>query len=75
MADRGSSRLTTAVLDVAGEEAAAEGVSGRVGVDLEVISLGCAPGRLEDARAEADDVVVRFGEVVDPQVEVDLLWR
>jgi hypothetical protein len=48
-------------------------VAGRVGVDLEPLVGGEVVGGLQEASAEGDGVFVGSGQVVDPEVEVDLL--
>ena len=58
---------------IADKKAQAEGVPGRIGIHLEVIPRLDASRGLQDPRPEGDHTLVRFGEVVHPQVEVDLL--
>jgi hypothetical protein len=48
-------------------------MTGRVGVHLEVVSLGRAASWPEHAGTQAHHVVVRGLEVLHPQVEMDLL--
>lgn len=68
--DGGSSaRLVIPVVGVlADEEAEAEGVSGRIGVHLEVVSPDRAASGFEDQGTEAHHVRVRCREVLDPEV-------
>lgn len=56
-------------------EAEAERVAGRIGIDLEVVTFGGAPGGCKHSRTERHHVLVGGGEVLDPQVEMHLLWR
>jgi hypothetical protein len=47
---------------------------GRIGVNLEVV-LGVGVGRIQYLCPERHDSVVSRREILDPQIEVHLLWR
>jgi hypothetical protein len=70
---RGRSLGGIGVANVANQETQAERVTGRIGVHLEVVSLGRTSSWLEDSGTEVRHVCVGDLEVLDPQVEVDLL--
>jgi hypothetical protein len=63
------------VARVTHQEAQAERVAGRVGVHLEVISLGRATSGLKHTSTKLCHALVRSVEVLDPQIEMDLLLR
>ena len=50
-------------------------MSGRVGIDLEVVRGGRLFGSLQHYRTQRHDAIMGRREVLDPEVEVDLLVR